>query len=120
MTFHPYDYSLVNLLTLALGVLILTNSYRISRSGGEDLASFLLSGILGTGLIVVAIVPNVFGLLATLLGLELRARAILVVSNLTLFCVSYYLFLQVVSLRAKVSKINEEFSLLKRRVEDDE
>lgn len=120
MTFHPYDYTLVNALTFALGLLILMNSYRLARSGDEDLSSFLLSVILGIGLVVVAIVPNLFELFAAVLGLELRARAILVVSNLTLFCVTYYLVMQVVELRGMVSTLNEELSLLKRRVEDDD
>lgn len=120
MTVLPYDYTLVNVLTLLLGLLILANSYRLARIGKEDLSLFLLSAIIGFGLVVVAVVPNVFELLATLLGLELKARAILVVANLTLFCVTYYLFTQVVSLRGKVSRLNEELSLLKRRVEDDE
>jgi len=116
----PYDYTLVNVVTLVLGALILANSYRLAKVGKEDLALFLLSAVIGAGLVVVAVVPNVFELLAAVLGLEWKARAILVVSNLTLFCVTYYLFTQMVALRGKVSRLNEELSLLRRRVEDDE
>lgn len=120
MTFHPNDYTLVNVITFVLGLIILANSYRLVQSGDEDLYSFLLSLIIGGGLMFVASVPNIFELFATILGLELKARAILVVSNLTLFCIVYILFIRVVDLREKISTLNEELSLLNRRIEDNE
>lgn len=112
------DYTLVNAVTFGLGVLFLYNSYRLVRRGREDITLFTVSAVLGIGLIVVATFPGLFQALATVLGLEFKARAILVVSNLTLFAVVMYLFNQVVQLRSNVSKLNEELSLLRKAFED--
>ena len=112
------EYTAVNLATFLVGVGLLLNGYLIVRRGREDVALFVISAIVGAGLIVVAVVPDVFQVVATLLGLELKARAILVVSNLTLFLVAIYLFNRVGRLYERVSRLNEELSLLKNEVEE--
>ena len=112
------DYTAVNVATFLVGVGLLLNGYLIVRRGREDVALFVISAVVGAGLIVVAVVPDVFQVVATLLGLELKARAILVVSNLTLFLVAIYLFNRVGRLYERVSLLNEELSLLKNEVEE--
>jgi hypothetical protein len=115
-----FEYTAVNLVTLAVGIGLLANGYALVRRGREDLTLFVLSAVVGAGLIVVALVPNVFQAIATLLGLELKARAILVLSNLTLFVIVIYLFNRLGGLHEKVSRLNEELSLLKNAVEERE
>jgi hypothetical protein len=110
-------YTLVNLLTLAIGLAFLYNGYRLIRDGREDIVVFLMSGGVGAGLIVVALVPNIFQRVATLFGLELKARAILVTANLVLFVLATYLFNRVNRLYAQVSRLNEELTLLKAQQE---
>lgn len=112
------EYSAVNVATFLVGLGLLLNGYFIVRRGREDVALFVVSAIVGAGLIVVALVPDVFQVVATLLGLELKARAILVVSNLTLFVVAIYLFNRIGRLYERVSRLNEELSLLKNVVEE--
>lgn len=112
------EYTAVNLATLLVGVGLLLNGYVIVRRGREDVALFVVSAVVGLGLIVVALVPDVFEVVASLLGLELKARAILVVSNLTLFLVTIYLFNRIGRLYERVSRLNEELSLLKNEVEE--
>lgn len=111
-------YTVVNAVTLVVGVLFLLKGYDLARSGREDIVLFLMSGAIGVGLIVVAVFPNVFTLLASVLGLELKARAILVVSNLTLFVVIAYLFSRIGKLYDNISRLNEELSLLRTTGEE--
>lgn len=66
----------------------------------------------------VAVVPDTFQIVAAILGLEWKARAMLVVSNLTLFVVAAYLFNRVSRLYDRVSRLNEELSLLRNAVEE--
>ena len=112
------EYTAVNLATFLVGVGLLLNGYHIVRRGREDVALLVVSAVVGTGLIVVALFPDVFQVVSALLGLELKARAILVVSNLTLFVVAIYLFNRIGRLYERVSKLNEELSLLRNAVDE--
>lgn len=114
------ELDLVNVLTLSIGIVFLLNSYRIVNQGREDIVLFLMSAIVGLGLIVVALLPGIFQIIANILGLELKARAILVISNLTLFVLVMYLLHRVGELYEAISKMNEEMSLLKTELEDTE
>ena len=113
-------YTVVNLIAALVGVAFLLTGYGIVRRGREALPLFLVSLVVGVGLVFVSVFPNVFEIVATLLGLELKARAILVVSNLTLFIVVTYLFDRIGRLYDRVSRLNEEVSLLKAEIEDDD
>lgn len=111
-------YSLVNVLAVLVGIVFLWNGYRIVARGREDLALLGMSLAVGAGLIFVGVFPDFFETVAALLGLEWKARAMLIVSNLTLFVVVTYLFNRIGQLYERISKLNEEVSLL--RVELDE
>mgnify|MGYP001627054693 CR=1 FL=1 len=113
-----FDYSLVNVVSLLVGLLFLANGYYLVRKGREAVAVFVLSVAVGGGLVFVALFPGAFDLVARLLGLELRARAILVVSNLTLFALVIYLLNRIGKLYDRVSRLNERLSLLDAEVED--
>ena len=112
------NYTLVHLATLLVGLGLLFNGYYIVRRGREDIALFVLSAIVGLGLVFVALLPEAFQSVATILGLEWRARAILVVSNLVLFVVVTYLFNRIGKLYDQQSRLNEELSLLKNDLEE--
>ena len=112
------EYTLVNLMALVVGVAFLVNGYILVKQGREAIALFVVSLLIGGGLIFVAIFPNVFQVVATLLGLELKARAILVISNLTLFVVATYLFNRIGKLYDRLSRLNEEVSLLRSELEE--
>jgi hypothetical protein len=112
------EYTLVNLATLLVGLGLLFNGYYIVRQGREDIALFVLSAIVGLGLVFVALLPESFQTVANVLGLELQARAILVVSNLVLFVVVTYLFNRIGKLYDQQSRLNEEMSLLKNDLEE--
>lgn len=115
------EYTLVNLLTVLLAIGFLGYAYRVGQGQGEDLALFLVSVALGIGLFVAGLVPNaVFKSMAALLGIRLEAVAVLVVSNSVLFVVITFLFNRVGTLKADVSKLNEELSLLRQQVEEDD
>ena len=112
------SYSVINLLAFLVGLLFITNGYRLVKYGREDLIWFLVSGTTGFGLIVVAVYPNVFTVVADLIGIKWKARAILVVSNITLFILMMFLFNIIKSLHDKISILNEEVSLLRNQVEE--
>ena len=112
------EYTLVNLMALVVGVAFLVNGYVLVKQGREAIALFVVSLLIGGGLIFVAVFPNVFQVVATLLGLELKARAILVISNLTLFIVATYLFNRIGKLYDRLSRLNEEVSLLRSELEE--
>ena len=112
------EYTLVNLIALVVGVAFLVNGYLLVKQGREAIALFVVSLLVGGGLMFVAVFPNVFQVVATLLGLELKARAILVISNLTLFVVATYLFNRIGKLYDRLSRLNEEVSLLRSEVEE--
>jgi hypothetical protein len=112
------EFTLVNAIAFAVGAAFLVNGFRLVKQGREAIAIFVVSLALGGGLIFVAIFPDVFQVVATLLGLELKARAILVISNLTLFVVATYLFNRVGKLYDRLSRLNEEVSLLRSEVEE--
>jgi len=114
------EYTAVNAMTFLLGVVFLFSGYKMVKRGREDIALFLMSGAVGTGLLVVALYPDIFELVANLIGLELKGRAILVVSNLTLFVVITYLFNRIGQLYDKVSVLNEELSLLRTAAKEDQ
>jgi len=113
-----FNYTLVNLLSMLVGVAFLLNGYMIVRRERESLKLFVMSLALGFGLIVVALVPNIFEIVADLLGLEWKARAILVISNLTLFVAVTYLFNRVGRMYDRLSRLNEELSLLRSELEE--
>lgn len=113
-----FDYSLVNVVALLVGLLFLANGYFLVRKGREAVAVFVLSVAVGGGLVFVALFPNAFDIVARVLGLELRARAILVISNLTLFLLATYLLNRIGRLYDRVSRLNERVSLLEREVRD--
>ncbi len=112
------EYTVVNLVALVVGVAFLVNGYRMVRRGREDMALFVTSLLVGAGLIFVALFPDFFQVVATVLGLELKARAILVMANLTLFVLIIYLLNRIAKLYEQVSRLNEEVSLLKSDLED--
>jgi len=107
------EYTLVNLITLLVGIGFLVTGRHLVKEGREDIALFVMTTVVGAGLMLVALVPNIFEFVAAILGLELKARAILVVSNLTLFALITYLFTRISTLHDRVSKLNEELSLLR-------
>jgi hypothetical protein len=111
-------YTLINLITFGVGTIFLYNGYRIVRSGREDLIVFVMSGIIGMGLLFVAIFPNVFEIIASVLGIEKITNAILIVSNMTLFLLVIYLFNRIGSLHYSVSRLNEELTLLRAGIEE--
>lgn len=112
------EYTVVNLVALLVGLVFLANGYYLVRKGREAVALFVMSLAVGSGLIFVALFPNVFDVVATVLGLELKARAILVLSNLTLFVLVTYLLNRIGNLYDRVSRLNEEVTLLKSEVEE--
>lgn len=112
------EYTNINIITFLLGVLFLLSGYRMVKQGREAISLFLMSGLVGLGLMIVAIYPNIFEFMATIIGLELKARAILVISNLTLFVITTYLFNRISKLYDKISGLNEELSLLRTTVSD--
>lgn len=111
-------YTLANFATLVVGFGLLFNGYSLLKQGREDIALVLLSFVVGIGLVVVAVFPDGFQVIAPIIGLELKARAILVISNLTLFIVVVYLLNRTGGLQNKVSKLNEELSLLKHVIDE--
>lgn len=110
-------FTLVNLIALLLGLGFFYNGYRIATRGREAIPLFLMSLILGVGLIFVAVFQDTFEFVATVLGLEQKGRAILIVSNLTLFVVVTVLFSRMSTLYSRLSRTNEELSLLRQQVE---
>jgi hypothetical protein len=112
------EYTAVNVIAILVGLLFLANGFYLVRSGREAMALFVMSLVVGTGLIVVALYPNLFEVVATLLGLEWKARAILIVSNLTLFVLVTYLLNRVGRLYDKISRLNEQVSLLRSELEE--
>ena len=112
------DYSFINIITFTIGVVFLYNGYRIVRSGREDLIVFAMSSIVGVGLLVVAVFPDLFTLIAAVLGIEFKTNAILIISNLTLFVLVTYLFNRIGRLHDSISRLNEELSL-QQSIRDD-
>lgn len=112
------EYTILNGITFLLGILFLLSGYRLVKRGREDISLFLMSGTIGVGLMIVAIIPNLFELVASTIGLELKARAILVSANLTLFIIVTYLFNRISHLYNKISGLNEELSLLRTTVSE--
>lgn len=110
-------FTLVNLVALLLGLAFLYNGYRIATQGREAIPLFLMSLVLGLGLVFVAVFQDTFEFVATILGLEQKGRAILIVSNLTLFVVVTMLFSRISTLYSRLSRVNEELSLLRQQVE---
>jgi hypothetical protein len=114
------EYTAINVLTFLVGLVFLYNGYRIVASGREDIALFVASAVIGLGLLFVAVFPDVFDVVARLLGIEVKTNAILIVSNLTLFVLVTYLFSRVGRLYDNVSRLNEEVSLLRTEAKRDD
>jgi len=112
------EYTAVNVIAILVGLLFLANGFYLVREGREAMALFVMSLVVGAGLIVVALSPNLFEVVAALLGLEWKARAILIVSNLTLFVLVTYLLNRVGQLYDKISRLNEQVSLLRSELEE--
>lgn len=113
-----FGYTSVNIITFLIGIFFLWSGYRMIKRGREAVALFLMSGSVGLGLMTVAVYPNIFEFIAAILGLEIKARAIFVISNLTLFVIITYLFNRINKLYDKISGLNEELSLLRTTVDE--
>ncbi|MFB6202143.1 MAG: DUF2304 domain-containing protein [Halorhabdus sp.] len=111
-------YTAINVVAALVGVLFLANGYYLVRRGREAMALFVTSLLVGTGLLFVAAFPGVFESIGSLLGLKWKARAILVVSNLTLFVLVVYLLNRIGTLYDRVSRLNERVSLLDAKLRD--
>lgn len=111
-------FTVVNVVAILVGIGFLATGFYLVREGREAIVLFVMSLVVGCGLIAVGIYPNLFAVIATLLGLEWKARAILVVSNLTLFVLVTYLLYRIGILYDKVSRLNEQVSLLRSELED--
>lgn len=112
------EYTVVNLIVFLLGVVFVANGYFLVRRGREAVALFVTSLLAGGGLIFVAVFPNTFQVFATFLGLELKARAILVIANLSLFVLVTYLLNRIGQLYDRISRLNERISLLEAELGD--
>lgn len=109
---------IVNIVTFVVGFGLLFNGYSLLVQGREDIALVLLSFGAGLGLVVVSVFPGGFGIIAPIIGLEIGTRAMLVISNLSLFVVVVYLLNRTGGLQNKVSQLNEELSLLKHDINE--
>lgn len=112
------DYTVVNLVAALVGIGFLANGYYLVRTGREAMALFVTSMLVGSGLLFVALFPATFDGIGSLLGLEWKGRAILVVSNLTLFVLVIYLLNRLGTLYDRVSRLNEQLSLLEAELQD--
>lgn len=112
------DYTLVNVITFVIGITFLVNGYRMVKTGREDILMFVMSGVIGLGLIVVALFPDLSEVIASLLGIKFKTNAILIVANLTLFVLLTYLFNRIGRLNSDISRLNEELSLLRNRLDE--
>lgn len=112
------EYTVVNLIALVVGVVLVANGYFLVRRGREAVALFVTSLLAGGGLIFVALFPNSFQVVATVLGLELKARAMLVIAILALFVLVTYLLNRIGQLYDRVSRLNERISLLEAELGD--
>jgi len=111
-------FTLINAIAVAIGIAFLVNGYVLVKRGREAVALFVVSVAIGGGLISVAVFPDMFQVIARLLGQESQARAITVISNLTLFVVITYLFNRIGKLYDRLSRLNEEVSLLRSELEE--
>ena len=111
-------FSAINAITAVIGLVFLFNGYYLVRKGREDIAVFLMSGLIGLGLIVVAAFPTLFDFIADILGIEFKTNAILIVASLTLFILVTFLFNRIGHLNKNISRLNEELSLLRNQVEE--
>lgn len=111
-------YTVVNAIAFLVGVLFVANGYFLVRSGREAMALFVTSLVAGAGLIFVALFPDSFQVIAGILGLELKGRAILVIATLTLFVLVIYLLNRIGQLYDRISRLNERISLLEAELGD--
>ena len=114
------EYSVVNLVAGVVGLGFLGTGYVLLRREREALGLFVLSVVVGAGLLFVAATPASFDYIATFLGLEFKTHAILVVANLVLFALVTYLLYRIGRLYDRLSRLNEEVGLLKTELEDGE
>lgn len=112
------EYTIINAVTALIGVVFLVNGYKLVKVGREDILQFVASGIVGTGLLIVAAFPGLFDYIAALIGVEIKTNAMLIVATLTLFLLSMYLINRTGRLYEDISRLNEEMSLLRNRVEE--
>jgi hypothetical protein len=112
------SYTLVNGLAILVGIIFIWTGYKLVRHGGEDLVLFVVLSLVGVGLITVGLYPGIFAAVADVLGLEWKARAILVVSNLTLFVIAAVLFSRIQQLNRRLTRLNEEVSLLRTNCQE--
>lgn len=110
-------YTVVNLLSLLVGLGLLANGYLVVNREHEEFLLFLVSVGAGAGLVFVSLLPNAFETVATVLGLEFKTHAILVVSNLVLFGLVAYLLNRIAKLYYRLSRLNEEVSVLRHELE---
>lgn len=114
------EYTLINVISFVFGCIFLYAGFRMVKRGREDVVLFFMMAGVGAGFIVVALYPNFFELVAALIGLEWKGRAILVVSSLVQFVLIMYLLHRTNQLYTKVSTLNEELSLLGTTVDERE
>lgn len=110
-------FTFVNAVTLLVGLWFLRHGYRQGQHSRESVPVFLTSLVLGLGLIFVAVFQDSFVVVASVLGIEQKGRAILIVSNLTLFVVVTLLFSRLTILYNRLSMMNEDLALLRARVD---
>jgi hypothetical protein len=114
------DYTILNLVTFLVGLIFLLNGYQIVRKGREAIVLFVMSALIGFSLVIVAIYPSAFTVLIASLGVDVPGRGLLVLSNLSLFVLVMYLFHRIGDQYESISRLNEELSLLKARLDEDE
>lgn len=107
----------VNILGIVVGAYFIYRAYTLVKAEEEDVLNFLIWLVIGSGLVVAGSVPAVFNFIMDILGMQRRAYAMFSVGIFVAYLLLFRLSYNLRSLKRDISKLNEDISLLKERID---
>ncbi len=108
----------IELLGILVGLYLIYKSASLLRNKEEDVLNFAIWLIVGSGLIIGGVFPQLFTYVRRFLGMERRAYTIFGIGILLSYLLIFRIFSYLRELKTDISKINEEISLIEGSDED--
>ena len=110
----------IQIIGVLIGFFFIYQGYILVKQKKEDITSLLLWTIVGTGIIATSLYPGMFDYFLGLLQMKERPFAILTIGILTAYILLFQFYKTLRNLDNHLSKLNEELTLLRYKLEKKE
>lgn len=111
---------IINVIAFILGIYLLYESYYMIKRKEEDVIIFLLWILLGVGLIILSVFPELSYKISDILKMSTRANTVFSFAILILYLLVFNFYKRNRKMHKEISKLNEEIAVLRYKMEKEE